>query len=101
MKTKLSPSNFTKNKSPSQLASKNFTKILIYLSVYISLYLGIVAFKISDKLQEINQSFKSDSHLPKKILFICFNDSPLKMMKNVFYFILKALFALKIFKFLS
>ena len=27
--------------------------------------------------------------------------SPLKMMKNVFYFILKALFVLKIFKFLS
>ena len=28
-------------------------------------------------------------------------ESPLKMMKNTFYFILKALFVLKIFKFLS
>ena len=28
-------------------------------------------------------------------------ESPLKMMKNVFYFTLKALFILKIFKFLS
>ena len=28
-------------------------------------------------------------------------ESPLKMMKNVFYLILKALFVLKIFKFLS
>ena len=28
-------------------------------------------------------------------------DSPLKMMKNVFYFTLKALFVFKIFKFLS
>ena len=28
-------------------------------------------------------------------------ESPLKMVKNVFYFTLKALFALKIFKFLS
>ena len=37
----------------------------------------------------------------KKTLFICFNDSPPKMMKNVFYFILKALFVIKIFKFLS
>ena len=37
----------------------------------------------------------------KNILFICFNESPLKMMKNAFYFILKALFILKIFKFLS
>ena len=35
---------------------------------------------------------KSDSHLPKKICFICFNDSPSKVMKNAFYFILKALF---------
>ena len=44
---------------------------------------------------------KSDSHLPKKFLFICFNESPLKIMKNVFYFILKALFVLKIFRILS
>ena len=29
------------------------------------------------------------------------NDSPLRMIKNAFYFILKALFFLKIFKFLS
>ena len=36
----------------------------------------------------------------KKNRFICFNESPLKMMKNALYFILKALFALKIFKFL-
>ena len=42
---------------------------------------------------------KSGSHL--QILFICFNVSPSKMMKNAFYFILKALFVLKIFKFLS
>ena len=32
--------------------------------------------------------------------FICFNESPLKMMKSTFYFILKARFVLKIFKFL-
>ena len=44
---------------------------------------------------------KSDSHLPKKICFICLFESPLKMMKNAFYFIIKALFVLKIFKFLS
>ena len=35
-----------------------------------------------------------------KKLFVCFNESPLKMMKNVFYFIIKALFVLKISKFL-
>ena len=37
----------------------------------------------------------------KNTFFICFNDSPSKMMKNAFYFILKALFVLKIFRFLS
>ena len=42
---------------------------------------------------------KLPSHLPKKIAL--FASVPLKIMKNVFYFILKALFVLKIFKFLS
>ena len=40
---------------------------------------------------------KSDSHPPKKKKgFICFNESPLKMVKNA-YFALKAVFVLKIF----
>ena len=43
---------------------------------------------------------KSDSHLPKK-LAICSIKNPLKMIKNAFYFILKALFVFKILKFLS
>ena len=37
----------------------------------------------------------------KKNCFICFNESPLKMVKNIFYFILRALFDLKMFKLLS
>ena len=41
----------------------------------------------------------SDSHLPK-ILFIYFNDSPSKFIKNAFYFILKYIFVLKIVKFI-
>ena len=45
-------------------------------------------------------TLKSDSHLPKQCV-ICFIESPLKMMKNGFYFILKALFVLKVFKFSS
>ena len=32
---------------------------------------------------------------------ICFIETPLKMVKNAFYFLLKALFVLKIFKSLS
>ena len=42
---------------------------------------------------------KSDFHLPK-IFVVCFIESLLKMITNIFYFILKALFVLKIFKFL-
>ena len=48
-----------------------------------------------------NNSLKSDCHLPKKYFFVCVTESPLKMIKNAFYFILKTLFTLKIFKFLS
>ena len=45
-----------------------------------------------------SRTLNSDSHLPKTIFFICVNDSPSKMMKNAFYFILKALFVLNIYK---
>ena len=36
----------------------------------------------------------------QKNCFICFNESPLKMMESAFYFIWTALLVLKIFKFL-
>ena len=39
--------------------------------------------------------------LSKKSFFICFNDSSSKVMKNAFYFILKALFVVKILKVFS
>ena len=42
-----------------------------------------------DHEHSIVLTLKSDSHLPKKVLIILFNDSPSKMMKNVFCFILK------------
>ena len=45
-------------------------------------------------------ALKSNSQLPPPKFYIYFNDSPSKIMKNAFYFILKALFVLKIFKFL-
>ena len=44
---------------------------------------------------------KSDSHLLKKFCVIRFIENPLKIMKNTFYFILKALFVFKISKILS
>ena len=45
--------------------------------------------------------FKVGLPLCKIFGFFCFSESPLKLMKKIFYFILKALFVLKIFKFLS
>ena len=49
------------------------------------------------KLRSLNY-LNPGSHLEKKCFFICFSYSPSKMMKNAFYFILKALFVIKIFK---
>ena len=46
-----------------------------------------------------NETSSRTLTLRKKI--ICFNGSSSKVMKHAFYFILKALFILKIFKFLS
>ena len=58
----------------------------------------------SVKVFEFSQSvliFNVGLSLSKKICDICVIGSPLKMIKNVFYFVLKALFILKIFRFLS
>ena len=46
-------------------------------------------------------TFKVGLSPSNKICVICFIESLLKMMKNTFYFILKAIFVLKIFRFLS
>ena len=42
-------------------------------------------------------SLKAGFSVSKKKCVICFIESPLKLMKNAFYFILKALFVLKTF----
>ena len=52
-------------------------------------------------MKTINYFQPLESVSPKKFIFICFNESLLKMMKISFCFILKALVVLKIFKFLS
>ena len=56
---------------------------------------------IPKHLSCLDDILKSDSHRPKKSCVICLIESPLKLMKNAFYFILKVLFVLKMFKFLS
>ena len=50
-------------------------------------------------MSALKKILKSDSHLPKRFVLFALNESPLRMMKNAFYFILKALFVLKLFKF--
>ena len=61
---------------------------------------------VATEAQELSLStslsiLKSNSDLPKKKMFISFNDNSSKTMKNAFCLILKALFVLKMFKTLS
>ena len=65
------------------------------------LILNLKLIKPTFYLERANAKLKPDPHLPKNYFSICFNESPSKMMKNVLYFILKAIFVLKIFKFWS
>ena len=44
--------------------------------------------------KNLEQRIKVGFSPSQKICFICFNESPLKVMKNIFYLILKALFGL-------
>ena len=65
--------------------------VIISLPFYFSFnYLGLQQIKV----------LKVGLSPSKKVSFVCSNGRPLKMMKNAFYFILKALSILKIFKFL-
>ena len=52
-------------------------------------------------VSRINRSHHSRAFTFQKNIFICFIQSSLKVTKNAFYFILKTLFVLMIFKFLS
>ena len=53
--------------------------------------------------ESLNQILKNSlaGLSPSKRIIICFIENPLKMIQNAFYFIFKALFVLRIFKFLS
>ena len=70
----------------------------IFKNIFFTEHLRAIA---SARALVIKNRIKVGLSPSKKNCFICFNESPLKMMKNAFYFILKALFILKIFKFLS
>ena len=55
-------------------------------------YSSLTNRKINDEecFLMFGKNLKSDSHLPKKICVICLIESPLTIMENAFYFILKA-----------
>ena len=73
-------------------------------SIFLPIFYNLIPYSISAATLDIrfqrNIDFKVGLSPSKKIVFIYFNESPLKMMKNVFYFVLKALFIPKMFKFL-
>ena len=65
------------------------------------LYCGVSEEKLNIHRTEFLVDLKVGLSPSKKMCVICFIESPLKMMKNAFYFVSKALFVLKIFTFLS
>ena len=81
---------------------------LFLITHFVKLLADVIAFRA--KRFEINSHnllnplfcyFKVGLSVSKRISIVCLIESPLKMMKNAFYFILKVLFVLKIFKILS
>ena len=67
--------------------------------LYYKHFLPLRVLNISYLKESLNFELKVGLSRSKKI-GICFIESPLKVIKNTFYFILKACFVLKIFKFL-
>ena len=80
------------------LFGSTFSKVLLTLAKLLSVINRNILIRIGFIIIFITwvpTGLKSDSYLPKNC-FICFNESPSKLMKNVFHFILKALLVLKI-----
>ena len=94
--------NFLQN-TPTELVKVwcGHTKLIYYKRKFLCQWLAEEFGSFLPDFQDCYVStcnLNSDSHLPKNLCFICFNENPLKTMKNASYFILKALFVLKIFK---
>ena len=81
----------------------HLAKLLLFM-FYINRFNNELVFKIKNgyepELKTPEPIIKIGLLPSKKLFFICFSDSP-SMMKKNFYFILKTLSILKIFKFLS
>ena len=54
--------------------------------------------RLANPFQDSILKLKPDSHLPKKFV-LYFHENAVKMMKNAFYFVFKAIIVLKIFFF--
>ena len=71
----------------------------LLIFIYISVYVEFDQIIKGSELMCYKKGIKVGLSPSKKICVIFFIESPLKIMNNAFYFILKALFVLKIFKF--
>ena len=83
-------------------ASKNIQPSSAYAPLRSDFYRLLIATSIDYRVQcyLFIKLVKVGLSPSKKVCFICFNESPIKMMKNAFYLILKAFFLHKILKFL-
>ena len=94
---------------PQLWGSSQQPKLWYYFVFMVNIETGLLQPKISSNTSNFASSnaliqrcsLKPVSHLFKKNCVICLIESPLKIMKNAFHFILKALSLLKIFKLLS
>ena len=72
----------------------------LYYAIYAITCLFICSFQFQHNLLTVLY-FKVGLSPSKQNCFVCFKESPLKMMNNTFYFTLKVLSVVKIFKFFS
>ena len=83
---------------------------IIDVKLLFSFFLSLLIFKFFQGWQQIKLCsyvqyrniwiISIRTHTFQKVVFVDLNESPLKMMKNAFYFMLKALLFLEIFTFL-
>ena len=77
------------------------SKVLILIFTFIHVYAFVErVFSINSDIISENITVGRLSPFEKNFV-VCFIESPLKVMKNAFYFISKAVFVLKIFGFIS
>ena len=89
--------NFIKKETLAQVFSYFYRTPPLATSIFIWVSLNNYTNEITLQIT----FFKVGVSPSEKMCVVCFIESPLKVMKSAFYFILKALFVFKIFRFLS